>query len=99
VRSKGESFTHPKLLINLSIGKVILGETLPHKWVKHSPFEAKRRVKRSPLPVVSTYSLPVVVGFALWICRKRNEQHGAATRQEDKKESAPSGRSTLFEAR
>lgn len=78
MRAKGEGFTHPKLLISLSISKVILGETLPPKWVKLSPFETKTRVKLSPLPVVSTYSLPVVGGCTLWICRKRNENTGAA---------------------
>ena len=80
MRAKGEGFTHPNLLISLSISKIILGETLPPKWVKLSPFKAKTRVKLSPLPVVNTYSLPVVGRCALWICRKRNENTGPLTR-------------------
>ena len=57
MRTKGEGFTHPNLLITLSTSKLILGETLTPKWVKLSPFGAKMRVKLSPLPVVNTYSL------------------------------------------
>ena len=51
-------FTPRNLLKNICISKVILGETLPPPWVKLSPFKPKTRVKLSPLPLISTYSVP-----------------------------------------